>query len=614
MVLIASGLWLLSLSCTLCAGALDDFKKAGYEVKVGTQLGSGMDAFVVLPKKQSHNNEDNSTTTSSKELLWVWTMQFPHGFETRTGVYELLEAGYAYAHLSVGNTFGSPSALKNLKDFHDKMTRIGYAQKAVLMGLSRGALFAFRYAAEYPSDVSLIYGDAPVLNFLSWPMKNGRKDWERLKGAYQFETDEEAQAFAAMPIADTSVRVLREHSIPVVIVVGDKDTVVPIAENTDIFVNKYRALKGNVVVIHKQHDQHVPHGLDDSSPVVDFILSHDHHDVDKDKNGDSSTSGVNTTAATTPTRSRMVLVPSVFKEWSKAEDNVPEWYGDKEFIAGHGKYDTFLYQKLDPSADNYLECNRGAENAVYYEYIVSHYDDLHDITIFTHAKPLEHAKNLFDNIKCIRPDASYHSLNLDMYKCVDSWNGLWARYAIWLEQCLRDTMRLLWKLESVDELDKRVPPNKPFKMCGHMSQQFFVSREQIHKRPLEEWKRLRDLLSRNDVCHKGDPDYEHLFAFNASSRLELGPEDPELGVKHTSKNKYHHVLGRLTQALTSEHLAHMIFGGHTDLVMPIPTMESVCEQFLDSKQCPGSPCVDLANLERNKWPSWVGHTMNEKDK
>ena len=85
----------------------------------------------------------------------------------------------------------------------------------------------------------------------------------------------------------------------------------------------------------------------------------------------------------------------------------------------------------------------------------------------------------------------------------------------------------------------------------------------IHRRTLQTWKDLQYLLSVNSVCHVGDPDYENLYSFNASGRVKVGPENTALGM---GSGKYGKSPGRLTQAVTSEHLAHVIFGHHPFVV------------------------------------------------
>jgi hypothetical protein len=237
--------------------------------------------------------------------------------------------------------------------------------------------------------------------------------------------------------------------------------------------------------------------------------------------------------------------------------------------------------------------NRGCENGVYYHYIVENYAALPDVMVFTHAHPEEHNTNWLDMVRCANANVSYFSLNLRQgYKCRQSWNGVWAKVGIWLEQCMRDTLQTAWGNVSQRELDQRVPPSQPITMCAHCCQQFVVGRETILRRPLHVWKQLQYLLSVQDVCHRGEPLYEHLYAFNASSRLRLGPEDPLLGISDSSGggHRYSKSLGRVTQAVTSEHLAHVIFG-HQALAEPAPTMDSYCRNFVPNDMCPGSPCV-----------------------
>jgi Protein of unknown function (DUF3431) len=262
-------------------------------------------------------------------------------------------------------------------------------------------------------------------------------------------------------------------------------------------------------------------------------------------------SGNTTTNSTGTTK---VVVPAVYREW--VNGGPPHWIWNNTFQEEYG-YSTFLYQKLNASAPNYISTNRGCENGVYYQYIVDHYDDFPDLAFFVHAHPHEHNGNWLDLVKCARPNATFFSLNLKSFLCRESWNGIWARYGIWLEQCIRDTLRLAWGNISVAELNTRVPPNRPIKMCTYCCQQFLLSRAMVRRRPLSMWKELQYILSTQNVCHAGEPDYDNLYSFNASSRMRLGPEDPALGM---GIGKYGGSPGRLTQAVTSEHLAHVIFG------------------------------------------------------
>lgn len=67
---------------------------------------------------------------------------------------------------------------------------------------------------------------------------------------------------------------LAKAGVALIHVVGDADTAVPPSGNTDIVEFRYRKFGGEIKVIHKPGIGHNPHGLEDPTPVVDFIVSH----------------------------------------------------------------------------------------------------------------------------------------------------------------------------------------------------------------------------------------------------------------------------------------------------------------------------------------------------
>ena len=71
--------------------------------------------------------------------------------------------------------------------------------------------------------------------------------------------------------------------IPLLHVVGDADKVVPVSENTAIVEKRYKALGGQIQVIHKKGVGHHPHSLKDPKPIVDFILKHAQKENSSDK-------------------------------------------------------------------------------------------------------------------------------------------------------------------------------------------------------------------------------------------------------------------------------------------------------------------------------------------
>jgi len=225
----------------------------------------GCQAWVVEPKEARPGQP------------WSWCMEFPDAFTDRCAAPALLAAGFHHAHIVVGNTFGCPDAVKHFNAFYDSLRTRGLAQKATLIGISRGGLYAYRWASENPEKVAVIYGDAPVCDFKSWPGGKGQGkgsagDWAALLKCYQFKDEAEALAYRGNPV--DVLETLAKAKIALIHVVGDADDVVPAAENTAIVEERYRKLGGEIQVIHKPGIGHHPHGLADPTPVVKFVLTH----------------------------------------------------------------------------------------------------------------------------------------------------------------------------------------------------------------------------------------------------------------------------------------------------------------------------------------------------
>jgi pimeloyl-ACP methyl ester carboxylesterase len=210
-------------------------------------------------------------------MHWSWCMEFPDAFTERCAAPQLLAKGFYHAHITVGNTFGSPEAVKQFNAFYRDLVDRGFAKKVVLIGISRGGLYAYRWASENPEQAAVIYGDAPVCDFKSWPGGRGKgkgspDDWKSLIRCYGFRDEAEALAYAGNPV--DMLAPLAKAKVALIHVVGDADDVVPVEENTAIVEKRYLSLGGVIKVIHKTGVGHHPHGLDQPEPVVQFILDH----------------------------------------------------------------------------------------------------------------------------------------------------------------------------------------------------------------------------------------------------------------------------------------------------------------------------------------------------
>ncbi len=168
--------------------------------------------------------------------------------------------------------------------------------------------------------------------------------------------------------------------------------------------------------------------------------------------------------------------------------------------------------------------------------------------------------------------------------------------SIWLEQCWRDVLQISWNVTSTKLLEL-VPNNKPIILTISCCQQFVLSRDMVHKRPLSVWKQLLRIMNEQDVCHEGEPEYDNLYAYLYERPEKVGPEPKDVitftdGRRVVHGDNPNEGFGRFIQGITMEHLSHVIFG-QLDPDMAYPTVEELCEHFLPNSdpQCPHSPCI-----------------------
>ena len=229
---------------------------------------NGQPAIVVVPKQALPGKP------------WAWRGEFFGAFPNAD--IALLSKGFHLAYLGVPDLFGSPEAVAEWNGFYQELTgKYGLAKKVALIGLSRGGLYCYNWAAANPDKVACLYADAAVCDFKSWPggklkglgKGNGSAaEWQNVLKAYHFKSDAEAIAYAKNPI--DNLKPLAEARVPLLHVYGDADDVVPWEENTGVLAERYRKLGGSITLIPKSGIGHHPHGLTDPTPVVEFIVKH----------------------------------------------------------------------------------------------------------------------------------------------------------------------------------------------------------------------------------------------------------------------------------------------------------------------------------------------------
>ena len=208
---------------------------------------------------------------------WAWRGEFFGAFPNAD--IELVKNGWHLVYMNVPNLFGSPKAVAHWEKFYDVLVKDhGLHQKPALIGLSRGALYCMAWAAAYPDRTLAVYLDNGVCDFKSWP---GGKDkglgtgqgsageWQNLLKAYDFKDDKEAIASKANPVDNLAG--LAKAKVPLLLVYGDSDKVVPHKENSEVVYDRYKELGGPVERVVKKGQDHHPHGLKDPKPIIEFF-------------------------------------------------------------------------------------------------------------------------------------------------------------------------------------------------------------------------------------------------------------------------------------------------------------------------------------------------------
>lgn len=204
---------------------------------------------------------------------WIWRTEF-FGHEPQADI-ALLGKGCHLAYIDVQNLYGAPVALDAMDELYRYLLKTyQLSPKTTLIGMSRGGLFAFNWAALHPERVASLYVDAPVCDFKSWPGGKGKgpgspADWKQLQAAYNL-TEPAALAYEKNPVDNLAP--IAKAGIPILAVIGQDDEVVPVSENIDLIEKRYLALGGRIQVIRKPGGKHHPHSLKDPAPIVDFIV------------------------------------------------------------------------------------------------------------------------------------------------------------------------------------------------------------------------------------------------------------------------------------------------------------------------------------------------------
>lgn len=216
-------------------------------------------------------------------LPWSWCIQWADAFVPRTPALKLLDRGFHHVYLNVFHTFLNEEGVRILEDFYAMLQGMHFNKKAALFGMSYGGLFSLRWAAEHPETVGAMWLDAPVCTLAFAAERNEQNASPQMLANMR---EEAKKHFAAYHVND--LKGLQEHplnplnnylpiakaQIPILVIQSGQDASVLPQTNSDVLEKRLLEAGGNIQLVRRPYYGHHPHGMDDPTPLVDFILKH----------------------------------------------------------------------------------------------------------------------------------------------------------------------------------------------------------------------------------------------------------------------------------------------------------------------------------------------------
>ena len=218
----------------------------------------GREAILVLPK------------AANAERNWLLKTEYFDAFQDFE--YEMVCRGWHLAFIKNVTRWCIDEDLDLKARFAAALAEeLGLYPKCMPVGMSCGGMIGVKLAARHPECVSALYLDAPVMNLLSCPARVGRGESKTLNEFVNATgiTLSELISYREHPI--DKMPILLENNIPIVLVYGDSDDVVPYHENGMLLERYYNAGGGNILAIGKPGCAHHPHGLEDNTPIIEFV-------------------------------------------------------------------------------------------------------------------------------------------------------------------------------------------------------------------------------------------------------------------------------------------------------------------------------------------------------
>lgn len=221
-------------------------------------------AFILWPK------EDLRTTPQP----WVFYAPTLEGYPDQHEKWmheQFLNAGVAVAGIDVGEGYGSPASRELFDAFYEHcVTEKHLSTTPCLLGRSRGGLWVSSWACDHPERFSGLAGIYPVFDFRTYP------GIDKAAPSYGLSKEELSQRNEELNPISRSEAIARAR-LPVFIIHGDEDVVVPLKENSRTLAEIYQ--KAGVetsisLVVVKGQGHNFWEGFFRCQELVDFVILH----------------------------------------------------------------------------------------------------------------------------------------------------------------------------------------------------------------------------------------------------------------------------------------------------------------------------------------------------
>jgi alpha-beta hydrolase superfamily lysophospholipase len=182
---------------------------------------------------------------------------------------QFLAAGIAVAGIDVGEAYGSPKGREHFDQMYRELTeKRGFSSRPCMLGRSRGGLWVTSWAVQNPEKVAGIAGIYPVFDLRTYP------GLDKAAPAYDMTAGQLGARLGEFnPIA--RVDRLARLRVPVLIIHGDEDKVVPLKENSAEVEARYKAAGADdsfTLIVAKGQGHNYWEGFFRCQKLVDFAI------------------------------------------------------------------------------------------------------------------------------------------------------------------------------------------------------------------------------------------------------------------------------------------------------------------------------------------------------